>query len=71
MGLGWGDGDGESGMNWETRTDMCTLPCVKQIASENLLHSMGSSARCSVMTTAGKVGREVSSRGRGYMCACT
>ena len=37
-------------MNWETGTDMYTQPCVKQIASENLLHSIGNSARCSVMT---------------------
>ena len=69
--VGLGGGDGESGMNWETRIDMYTLPCVKQIASENLLHSIGSSVRCSVMTSAGKVGREGSSRGRGYMCACS
>ena len=30
--------------------EMHTLPCTKQRASGNLLHSTGSSARCSVMT---------------------
>ena len=48
--MGLGRGDREAGMNWETRIDMCTLPWVKQIASENLLHSIGSSACGSVMT---------------------
>ena len=54
-------------MNWETRTDMYTQPCVKQIASENLLHSIGSSARCSVMTETGEVGRGGDLRGKGYI----
>ena len=35
---------GEGGMNWEIRSDIDTLPCVKQIASGNLLYSTGSSA---------------------------
>ena len=43
-------GEGEGGMNWEIRFDINTLPCVKQIASENLLYSPESSAQCSVMT---------------------
>ena len=34
-------------------TDIYTLPCVKQMAREKLLHSTGSSAWCSVMTERG------------------
>ena len=30
-------GEEESGTNWEIRTDTDTLPCVKQIASGDLL----------------------------------
>ena len=42
---------GEVGkMNWEIRTDIHTLPCVKQIASGKLWYSTGSLAQCSVMT---------------------
>ena len=44
------EGEGKSGMNWEIRIDIYTLPCVKEIASGNLLYSPGSSAWCSVMT---------------------
>ena len=43
-------GDVEGGMNWEIGVDIYALPCVKQIASGNLLYSAGSSARCSVMS---------------------
>ena len=43
-------GKGEGGMNWEIRFDINRLPCVKQIASGNVLYSTGSSAQCSVMT---------------------
>ena len=32
------EGEGESGMNWENRFDINTLPCVKQITSKNLLY---------------------------------
>ena len=39
---------GEGGKNWEIGIDIYTLPCVKQIASGNMLYSTGSSARCSV-----------------------
>ena len=39
----WGGG----GMNCETGIDVLALPCVKQIASGNLLHNAGSSAWCS------------------------
>ena len=45
------------GINWEIGIDIFTLPCVKQIASGRLLHSTGSSARCSVMVTKGGMGR--------------
>ena len=41
--------EGESGMSGESRTDVYTLPCVKQIASGKLLSSTGGSVRCSVM----------------------
>ena len=34
-------------MNWETGTDVCALPCIKEIPSRNLLCSTGSSAQCS------------------------
>ena len=38
------------GMNWEIGIDVCALPCVKQIASGNLLYSAENSAPCSVVT---------------------
>ena len=41
---------GGGGMNWEIGIDVCALPCVKQIASGNLLYSAGSSAQWSVVT---------------------
>ena len=37
---GWGGG-GEGRTNWEIMIDMCILPRVKQMASGNLLYSMG------------------------------
>ena len=43
-------------MNWESSVDTYTLPCVKQIASGNLLCNTGSSARCSEMTWRGGTG---------------
>ena len=44
-------GEGRGGeMNWEIGIDICALPCVKQIASGNLLYNTGSSAWCSMMT---------------------
>ena len=45
----WGGRKG-GGMNWEIRIDIYTLPCVKSLASGNMLYSTGSSAWCSVMT---------------------
>ena len=46
-------GEGEGGMNWKIGVDICALPCVRQIASGNLLLSAGSSAWCSSMTHRG------------------
>ena len=34
-------GEGEGGTNWESSTDRCTLPCVRQTASGKLLLSTG------------------------------
>ena len=50
-------GEGEGGTNQEIRIDIYTLSCIKQIANGKLLYSTGSSARCSVMTSMGKMGR--------------
>ena len=49
-------------------SNIYTLPCVKQMASGNLLYSTGSSAWCSVMTSkCGMRGKwEGGSRQRGY-----
>ena len=41
---------GQGEMNWKIGIDICALPCVKQIASGNLLYNAGSSAQCSVVT---------------------
>ena len=35
--------EGEGEMNWESNIETYTLPCVKQIASGNLLYDAGSS----------------------------
>ena len=40
------EGEGESGLNWESSTDIYTLPCIKQIASGKLVYSIGSSMLC-------------------------
>ena len=42
--------DKGSRKNWEIGTDIYTLPCVKQLASGNLLYGAGSSVLCSVRT---------------------
>ena len=47
----WGEGEVEGGMNWGSKIDIHTLPCVKQIASVKLLYSMGSSVWDSVMSS--------------------
>ena len=51
-------GEGEGETNWDSSTDLYTLPCVKEIASENLPYSIGSSAQCSVTDLEGWGGRE-------------
>ena len=40
------------GMNWEIGIDIYTLliPCIKEIANENLLYSTGNSIQCPVVT---------------------
>ena len=43
-------GEGEGGMNWESSMEIYTLPCVKWIASGDLLCDSGSSTWCSVTT---------------------
>ena len=59
-----GGGEGEGGTNWEIRIDIYTLPCVKQIASGNLLYSTGSSSWCSVVTYMGGMGVGVEGRSK-------
>jgi len=58
----------EEGTNWDTGTDIPTLPHVNQIASEKLLYSTGSSVPCSVMTRGvgwrWRVGRRCMKEGR-------
>ena len=46
----------EGELNWESSTDINTLPCVKQKARGELLRSTGSSAQCSVMTQRHEMG---------------
>ena len=43
------EGEREGGTNWESSSNIYTLPCVKWTAGGKLLHSTGSSAQCSVM----------------------
>ena len=43
-------------MNWETGIDIYTIPCETD-PSGKLLHSTGSSVRCSVMTQRDGMGR--------------
>jgi len=38
------------GLNWEIGINICTLLCAKQIASEYMLYSRGSSAQRFMMT---------------------
>ena len=47
----------EGDMNWQHRTDIYTLPCVKQIANGKLLYNTGNSAWCSEMTQMGRMVR--------------
>lgn len=46
---GWRDG--EAGRSRQSRTDINTLPCVKQVVSGKPLHCPESSAWCSVTTS--------------------
>ena len=39
------EGEGEGGVNWESGTNVYTLPCVKEPASGKLLQNTGSSAQ--------------------------
>ena len=62
-------------MNWESVTDVFTLPCVKQIASGNPLYNTGSSAQCFVMAKRIGMGwEEAQEKGDIYiythMCVC-
>ena len=57
-------GEGEGGMNWEIGFNINTLPCVKQIASGNLLYSTGNSAQCSVTTQIRGMGPGVGGRSK-------
>ena len=61
-------GDGEGVMNCESRIDIYTLPCVKQIARGKLLYTKESSAWCSVMTREGR-NRRKGARAR-RICVC-
>ena len=57
---------GEGGMNLESSTDICTLPCVKQMASGKLPHRHRelSSAPCDdLRDEAGVGGRKAQERG--------
>ena len=46
-------GEGETGTNGQSNTDIHTPPCVKQIAGEKLLHNTGSTAKFSIMIQRG------------------
>ena len=64
--------EGEGRINLERSVETCTLPYVKQIASENLLYDAESSAWCSVMTKRGGMGWGVGGRlKRATKCICT
>ena len=54
-------------MTWENKIGICTLPCVKLIASGKLLYKIGSSAHCSVMTEVGAGRRKAQERGNVYI----
>ena len=50
--------------------ETCTLACVKQMTSGDLLRDTGSSSQCSGTTLEGWDGAEGSSRRRGPMYTC-
>ena len=49
---GYRGGKWVSGMNWEIEIDLYTLLilCIKEITSENLSYSTGSSVQCTLVT---------------------
>ena len=63
---------GECGMNLESSTDICTLPCVKQMASGKLPHRHRelSSAPCDDLRDEAGVGGRKAQEG-GYVCILT
>ena len=64
----WTQWEKECEMKLEGKIDICTLPCAKQLASEEQPYSTGSSAWCSATTW--KVGLEWwegGSKERGYV----
>ena len=55
-------------LNWEIESDIYTLPCVRLIASGDLLYSTGSLAWYSVITQMGEMGGWEGGIGRGDVC---
>ena len=54
--------------HWWIWIDVCALPCVKQIASRNILYSTASSAWCSMVTQMDRIeGVEGRSKGEIYI----
>ena len=47
---GWGPPSLGGPHHWGIEIDVCELPCVKQIASRNILYSTANSAWCSMVT---------------------
>ena len=62
--------EGQSRMHWESSSDICNLPCLKQMPIRKLLYSTGNSAWFSVMIQ--RCGMERRWKGglrdRGYIC---
>ena len=46
-------GEGEGGTNWESSTEIYTLPCVEQMANGESPYSTGGPVWCSVTTERG------------------
>ena len=47
------NGEREGGINWEIRTDIYTLPYLKEITNKDVLYSTGNSIHYSIMTYMG------------------
>ena len=61
-------GDGAGGTNWQSNTEICTLPCVKQLASGKPLNNKGAQLRALWWPRGWEgVGWEGGSRERGYV----